>query len=207
MPYRTATPVRVYALRSSRGAVVVAVLLSLLALIALVTVGASLGALGPGFFTADIGRLPLLLCLAALILTPVASWYGLKNDQVAGGSGELQLFERSVLVPPPFSGAPIAFSFDGLELDIQRFESRFMFQTVSAVEVLRFRGGGKVRSLTSRLFDSPERLRELVRDIEALSEGAPLPVPGRSRSISASDADRDPYDDQLDAELENFLDD
>jgi hypothetical protein len=73
-------------------------------------------------------------------------------------------------------GGPLSFSLDALELRLRRVEGRMYFTTVSVVEVLRLQAGERRRELSSRLFESPERLRELVLDLTALRAGRPLPV-------------------------------
>lgn len=162
MPYREARPVATYALRSSR---TIFVVLGLLVVLTLTMLAATLVASSGTLWLSSM--LPML----GLLLATLAYVGSLKNHLVAGGAGELRLFEGHLEVPPAWRGATLHLPYESLSLEIRRFETRIYWQRVASVEVLILRSGDTVRELSSRLFDPPERLQHAAEDILALKSG------------------------------------
>lgn len=194
MPYRTRPPLRTYPLRSSRVMLVVAIVLAFLSVASVPVAVAGWGHLD---FTV------LLILLSPWLLT-LGYALSVKHDVVAGGAGAIQLYEREVVVPQPFVGAPLAFPIDAVSLEVQRFEGRLLFQTISVIEVLHLRFESMNRGVSTRLFERPEQLRDLMADIEALKRDEPLPSHEARPPPAEEDPDDDGYGAQLEAELDAF---
>ncbi|MFK7991042.1 MAG: hypothetical protein AB8I08_33795 [Sandaracinaceae bacterium] len=189
MPYRSREPIRHYALRSSRTMIVVTVLVVGLALAAM--------SLSSGLLMFGGSLLPMLI-VGVLLLVAVAYVHSLKNEIVSGGKGEVVLYERSFSVPRSIGTTTLEFSYADLGLSVTRIESRTLGATVAVVSRLTLEGGGVTRALSSRLFESDDAFEALVRDLEALRQGQPLPP---QRAARAPVEEKDEMDDRLDAEL------
>ena len=139
---------------------------------------------------------PALLLL--LVVALVGRLSSLSIYRVAGGRGELRLFEQHLEIPRARGARPLHMRYDGLVLELRRHEGRIAFQVVSVTSVLILRQGGQTRGICSRVFESHEVFLEAVEDIEALAAGERLPnrdSPDPAASIP------DEYDERLEAEL------
>lgn len=192
-------PLRCYRLRSSRWSPIVAAFVSALALVAC---GAFVAAGGGARLLSHPGQTwPLALAVVGACMAAAASVIGVRHDRIAGGSGQVRLFESRVEVPAAF-GPALTFPLPETEVRVRRVEGRLLGAAISRVAILHLRGGGAERKLSSRLFESQERLEELALDLAALARGAPLPSHEADAPIPVRPRDR--FDDQLDAELDEL---
>lgn len=193
MPYRHATVLRSYELKTVRTIYYVTAAMAGLSLLMICVL---FWALADGYTSARLIVLPIVLIGAT-----IAYALSIKNHVVFSGKGELRIYARHIEIPRAFHRKPFVFELEGLEVGVNRYEGRFVFQTVSAVEVLRFQRGSERRALSSRMFGGLEALRHAAQDIVTLREGGPLP----DRTLDPADAaERDDYDDALDKELEKL---
>ncbi len=179
----------VYELRAKR---VVFVLVGVPGTLTVVSLGLLTVAPGPHrffFMFATLGFLAVALAYAS----------SLKNHVVAGGSGQLRLFEGHLEVPPPWSGSLMHLPYESLAVRLRRVEGRIYGQKVSQVEVLILQSEGTTRELSSRMFESPERLQEAMEDILALKNGK---RPPNRKSRGPMTGPKDEWDERLDAELD-----
>ncbi len=187
MPYRAEPPLRTYAVKSSNTGIVLA---------------AVIGAVAFGYAAMAFGRLNLVgigTMVGCFVITLLVV-SRIRYDKVAGGSGEVRLFRGHVEVPQAYDGTPLELPIDGLQVQVQTFETRlYFFATINSLTILTLRAGGHERKLSSRVFAAPEDLPRLAIDLAALRQGHPLPT--HDDPLRNPDAP-DEYDDRLEAELD-----
>jgi len=135
----------------------------------------------------------ILAAFPGLLLLMVHGSAG-SADAVAGGRGEIRLFEDRLEVPRPRrddSGAVEVFRLEELDIELSELAMSFNLVFTSVVRVAELRAGGSKRRISSRLFASDAAFAEFVDVVDHVRHR--LPVGG---------AGGDEYDERLDRELD-----
>jgi hypothetical protein len=186
-----AAPLRVWRVRMRLSSRVVRAIGWLLVWIGVLTV--AVAALGSGgfrwtlLFYAAVAALPGLLVLMAHGAVGAA-------DAVAGGAGEIRLFEDRLEVPRAQRdehGRVDVFRLDDLEIELSELAMSFNLVFTAVVQVAELRSGSARRRVSSRLFESDEAFAEFVDTVDHVRHRLPVAATGS-----------DEYDERLDRELD-----